>query len=97
MSGCLICAEKEELLKQAVMEHWRGVRRYQAALEALEDLSVVERTMRATRTEMNQAEDSYRQHLRLMHESGVGIKTPAVSTFTRFYTRRQGLSEVVCN
>jgi len=95
MADCLICTDKEQALKQAVLEHWHAVRRYRARLEASEDLSAVDVTMHATQVKMNQAEDLYRRHLRLMHESGVGTKTPAVSTFTRFYTRSQ--SEVVGN
>jgi len=95
MSDCLICTEKEQLLKQAVLEHWYAVRQFRAALENSEDLSPLDVTMHATQVKMNQAEDSYRQHLRLMHETAVGPTTSPVSTFTRFYTRKQ--SEVVGN
>ena len=93
MTDCLICSAKEQLLKQAVLEHWQAVRHFRAALEGSEDLSPLDVTIHATQVKMNQAEDSYRQHLRLIHETG--RRTPAVSTFTRFYTRRQ--SEVVGN
>ena len=95
MSDCLICSEKEELLKQAVLEHWHAVRQFRAALEASEDLSPLDKTMHATQVKMKHAEDSYRQHLRLVHETTVGTTTSPVSTFTRFYTRSQ--SEVVGN
>ena len=95
MSDCLICSEKEELLKQAVLEHWHAVRRYRTRLEASEDLSAVDVTMHAAKVKMNLAEDSYRQHLRVMHETSVGTTTWPVSTFTRFYTRSQ--SEAVGN
>jgi hypothetical protein len=93
MADCWICAEKEELLKQAVLEHWHAVRQFRTALETSEDLSPLDVTMHATQVKMNQAEDSYRQHLRLMHETTA--KTSNVSTFTRFYTR--GKSQVVGN
>ena len=39
MADCLICTEKEQLLKQAVLEHWHAVRQFRAALEDSEDLS----------------------------------------------------------
>jgi hypothetical protein len=89
----MICTEKEQLLRQAVLEHWQTVRQFRAALEGSEDLSRLDVTMYATQVMMNRAEDSYRQHLRVMHEPG--RRTPAISTFTRFYTRSQ--SEVVGN
>jgi len=95
MSECLICSEREQSLKQAVLEHWGAVRQYRSALAGSEDLSAVDVTMHATQVKMNQAEDSYRQHLRLVHETTVGTTTSPVSTFTRFYTRSQ--SEVVGN
>jgi hypothetical protein len=93
MADCMICTEKELLLRQAVLEHWQTVRQFRAALEGSEDLSRLDVTMYATQVMMNRAEDSYRQHLRVMHEPG--RRTPAISTFTRFYTRSQ--SEVVGN
>ncbi len=89
MADCLTCTEKEQMLKQAVLEHWSAVRRYRSALEATEDLGPVDVAMHATQVKMNRAEDSYRQHLRLMHETTAGTQTPAVSTFTRFFTRSQ--------
>lgn len=95
MADRLICTEKEQLLKQAVLEHWHAVRQFRAALEDSEDLSPHDVTMHATQVKMNHAEDSYRQHLRLMHETPVGTKTSPVSTFTRFYTRSR--SEVAGN
>ncbi len=95
MADCSICTEKEHLLKQAVLEHWHAVRQFRAALETSEDLSPLDVTMHVTQVKMNRAEDSYRQHLRLMHETGVGTTTSPVSTFTRFYTRSR--SEVVGN
>jgi hypothetical protein len=95
MSGCSICTEKERLLKEAVMEHWRAIQKYRSALAASEDLNTVDVAVHTTQVKMNRAEDSYRQHLRLMHETGVGTTTSPVSTFTRFYTRSQ--SEVVGN
>ena len=95
MTDCLICAEKERLVKQAVLEHWHAVREFRAALEASEDLSPLDVTMHDTQVKMNHAEDLYRQHLRLVHETTAGTTTFPVSTFTRFYTR--GKSEVVGN
>ncbi len=85
MADCWTCTEKERLLKEAVLEHWHGVRQFRAALEASEDLRPLDVMMQATQVKMNRAEDSYRQHLRMMHETTVGTKTPAVSTCTRFY------------
>ena len=89
MSDCWICAEKERLLKEAVMGHWQAVRLYRSALAASGDLTAVDATVYATQIKMNQAEDSYRQHLRLTHETGVYTKLRAASTFTRFYLRNQ--------
>ena len=95
MSDCLICTEKEQSLKQAVLEHWHAVRQFRAALETSEDLNPLDVTVHTTKVKMNRAEDSYRQHLRLMHETGSGSNTRVVSTFTRFYIRSQ--SEVLGN
>jgi len=95
MSDCWICAEKEQSLRQAVLAHWHAVRQFRAALENSEDLSPCDVNMHATQVKMDQAEDSYRQHLRLMHETTVDTTTSPVSTFTRFYAR--GKSQVVGN
>ncbi len=88
MTSCSICIENEKLLKQAVKEHWAAVQKYRAAMEAYEDLTAVDVTVRATQTRMNEAEDSYRQHLRLMHEEVVHTKAPVASTFSRTSKKR---------
>ena len=75
MGCCAVCVEKEQLLKGAVLEHLGAKRQYQTAFECSEDLSAVEENMQATRHTMNQAEDSYRQHLRLTHGSAQGTHT----------------------
>ncbi len=88
MTSCSICVENEKLLKQAVLEHWAAVQKYRAAMEAYEDLTAVDVTVQATQIKMNEAEDSYRQHLRLMHEEVVQAKAPVVSTFSRASKQR---------
>lgn len=95
MSDCGICREKQRTLKEAVSGHWHAVRQFRAALEASEDLSTLDVTMRETQVRMNRAEDSYRQHIRLMHETTVGTRTSPRSSFTRFSSRSR--SEVMGN
>lgn len=80
-ADCLVCSEKEQRLRHAVLDHWRVVRSHRPILGSghrAQDLTIHE-----TQVRMIQAEDSYRLHLRVAHEK------PAVSTFTRFYLRNQ--------
>ncbi len=88
MSRCVMCEEKEQVLKQAVLEHWAAVRNYRAAMEAYRDLTAVDVAVHATQTKMNEAEDSYRQHLRLMHEAVVRTMAPVANTFSRMPEQR---------
>lgn len=88
MSGCLICTEKEESLRQAVLEHWAAVQKYRAAIEAYENLTAANEAVQATQIRMNEAEDSYRQHLRLMHGARIGAKALVITTFSRMSKQR---------
>jgi hypothetical protein len=89
MSNCAICEKHELRLKEAVMEHWGAVRQYQDAVAGSGNLSAADAAVHITQIKMNQVEDAYRSHLRLMHGTAIEAGTPMTSTFSGLSTTKR--------
>ena len=67
MPICATCLEKEQLLKEAVVEHWRELQQYSNVLAASETAILEGAKLRAAQLKINDAENSYRLHVRVVH------------------------------